>query len=352
MILWLTPAQVDPADPNAGDFLDFDQSTYLSSAAQAYEEGNYNLAIRYYLAALSRNIDDEISIYNVACCYALMDSVELSALYLQRAFIAGYRDLDYVREDPDFDGVRNDPYFQGAIQHIATAIHEPPEYSGQRLMVDGEAAFPCLVRLPDDFRADGEYTLVVALHGYGDSPENFVHIWERFQDPDFILACPRAPYPFMENNLTGYSWFLPYDADSDIISLDRISSDYVMSVVDALKERYNVRNVFLLGFSQGCALTWLTGIYYPQEFDGLIGLGGRLDTSYVDLGQAGDLQGMHAFVANGTMDQSVDFQEGLKAADILDSLGMVTEFHSWEGVHGVSSPILRQVQQWMKTIED
>ncbi|MCK4806955.1 MAG: hypothetical protein KAT09_04880, partial [Candidatus Aegiribacteria sp.] len=119
-----TPGEIDPADPSAGDFLDLDLSEYYRIAAEAYRDGNYNLAIRYYLASLTRNIDNEIAIYNVACCYALKGEVELTSLYLQRAVIAGYHDISFMRNDPDFDAIRDDPLFVGTMQHISAALGE------------------------------------------------------------------------------------------------------------------------------------------------------------------------------------------------------------------------------------
>ena len=40
---------------------------------------------------------------------------------------------------------------------------------------------------------------------------------------------------------------------------------------------------------------------------------------------------MNAFVANGTMDESVDFAKGAHTVDILESYGMEVVFKSWNG---------------------
>lgn len=350
LVRLLSPGVIDPMDPHAGDFLDADLSVYTRTAEEAYGEGNYQLATRYYLAGLSMNIDDEISIYNVACCYALMEDAYLAALYLQRSVIAGYRDMEHIRSDPDFDLVREDPYFRGALEHISAAIGEPPEYSGDRLKFRGEAAFPCLVRLPPGFDPAFEYPLVVGLHGYGDSPENFIGLWEMFQRPDFIYACPSAPYPFMENNLTGYSWFIRGEDAPETEWLSGLSTDYVMAAVSELKSRYRVSEVFLFGFSQGCSLTWMTGMYNPEEFTGLIGFAGGLDTAHVEMSAVADLSGLDVFAAGGTMDAAVDVQAVAEAAGILEGLGAETVLHSWEGVHAVSRSTLLLAQAWMESL--
>ncbi len=286
-----TPGEIDPSDASAGDFLDLDLSEYYRIAGEAYRDENYNLAIRYYLASLTRNIDNEIAIYNVACCYALMGDVELTSLYLQRAVIAGYHDISFMREDPDFDTIRDDPLFIGTMQHISAALGEAPEYTGDKYLFHAEAAFRCLLRFPEGYDPEREYPLVVGLHGYGDSPENFIRLWEYFDEPDFIYACPRGPYPFTENNVTTFSWFMQYEEGYDILELDMLSAEYVISLVDDLKEMYPISNVFLFGFSQGCSMTWMTGLTHPEEFTGLIGFAGRLDTAFIDLSGAGDVNG-------------------------------------------------------------
>jgi phospholipase/carboxylesterase len=345
-----TPGEIDPSDPSSGDFLDLDLSEYYRIAGEAYRDGNYNLAIRYYLASLNRNIDNEIAIYNVACCYALMGNVELASLYLQRAVIAGYHDIDFMRGDHDFDGVRDDPLFIGTMQHISAALGEAPEYTGDEYLFHAEAAFRCLLRFPEEYDPEREYPLVVGLHGYGDSPENFIRIWEYFDEPDFIYACPRGPYPFTENNVTAFSWFKPYDDEYDIRELDLLSTEYVISLVDDLRERHLISDVFLFGFSQGCALTWMTGLTHPEIFTGLIGFGGRLDTTFVGASDWGDATGLNAFAANGTMDQAAPVEAGLEAVEILENLGIETVFSSWEGVHMVNRPVLLQAQEWMETL--
>jgi len=342
-----TPGEIDPMDPAAGDFLDLDLSDYRQTAADAYRSGNYNLAIRYYLACLTRNIDDEITIYNVACCYALLGEVELATLYLQRAVIAGYHDVAFMRGDPDFDGIREDPVFIGTLQRISQVLMENPEYSGDEYLFYAEAAFRCLLHFPDDYDPSREYPLLIGLHGFGDSPESFIRVWNYFDEPDFIYACPRGPYPFTENNVTAFSWFRPWEEGLDIHELDMLSTEYVMTLVDDLREKYLISDVYLMGFSQGCALTWMTGLTHPDAFAGLIGLAGRLDTTFVSPSDYGDVSGLRAFVANGTMDEAVDVQVGLSAVEVLEGLGIETVFSTWEGVHMVNRPVILQVQEWM-----
>ena len=94
----------------------------------------------------------------------------------------------------------------------------------------------------------------------------------------------------------------------------------------------------------------MTGIAHPQEFTGLIGFGGRLDTAFVNSSGWDDASGLSAFVANGTMDQGASVEAGLEAFAILEDLGIEAVFSSWEGVHMVNRPVLLQAQEWMETL--
>lgn len=345
------PGEIDPMDTSSGDFLDIDLNDYQQYAMDAYSGGNYSLAARYFLAYLSRNISEEDAIYNLACCYALLGEAQLSALYLRRAVTAGYSDIGYIRQDSDFDGVWDDPVFSETVELIAGVLGEPPQFTGDVILFEAGSAHRCLLRFPEDFDdTQNAYTLVIGLHGYGDSPESFIRLWGYFDSPDFIYACPCAPYSMRENGVPGYSWFRMGSDSIETMRLDLVSADYVVSAVEYLRSRYNISDVFLLGFSQGCGLTWLTGLTHPREFSGLIGMGGRLDPSFIPDSLIGEIDGLFAFVANGTQDESVDFALGAAAIEILENLGVHVTFSAWDGPHRINRAVLLEAQNWMNTL--
>lgn len=345
------PGEIDPMNPHSGDFLDLNLSNYEQSGLEAYTNENYRLAARCFLAFLTRNISDTNVIYNLACCYALMEEPELAALYLRRAVNTGYNDFGYILEDHDFDSVRDDPAFAELMDQISRIQIGPPEFTGDSILFNAKASFRCLLRFPEEFDdSEQAYPLLIGLHGFGDSPESFIRLWGYFESPDFIYACPCAPYPVSVHGIFGYSWFRMGADSIETLELDMISAEYVATAVEKLKETYNISDVFLFGFSQGCGLTWLTGLRYPDEFSGLIGVGGRFDTGFIPESVIGNVSGMNAFVANGTMDESVDFAEGAHTVDILESYGMEVEFKSWNGPHRINRSILLEAQVWMESL--
>lgn len=340
------PALIDPLDPAAGDFLDIDTDMYRRLGLEAYTGSDYTMAARYFLAYLSRNSTDANAIYNLACCYGLMEDPDLAALYLLRAVSAGFSDMELIGADPDLDPVRGHPAFISAMDMLE-GLNLQPEFSGERLILGGVSAVPCLYRLPDGYDDGPAVPLLVGLHGYGDSPENFMRLWGLFDSPGFIFACPRAPYPVMVNGGIGWSWFTPPGDIEETIRLDRMTVDWVMTAVDSLKNRFEVSEVYLIGFSQGCGLTWFAGLTRPEEFAGIIGLGGRLEPAYLRDTLIGDTAGLRAFAANGTEDASVGPAEAVSAAAFMENLGVEVTVSSWEGGHRIFRGILLEAQEWM-----
>jgi predicted esterase len=344
------PSQIDPMDPTAGDFLDLDLGTYCELGMESYGEGDYRMAARYFLAYLTRNSTDYEIIYNLACCYGLLGEPELASLYLRRAYSAGFFDLELARSDPDFDEVRDSPAFETAMDMMERASAPTPEYTGESFLFTGPSASTCLYRLPEGYDDSLAVPLVIGLHGYGDSPENFIRLWGLFDSPRFIYACPRAPYPVLLSGEIGWSWFMTAGNPLETAGMDRLTIDFIMAAIDSLKARFSISSVFLVGFSQGCATTWLTGLQKPQEFSGIIGLGGRLETAAVPESLLVPALGLPAFVGNGTQDVKAPPVDGEDAARFLSEHGFEVTLRTWDGGHRMYRSILLEVQSWIEAI--
>src|SRR5690606_5562323 len=77
--------------------------------------------------------------------------------------------------------------------------------------------------------------MIVAIHGLGDDPENFSHLFDTFPEPARLIA-PRAPLPAEEG---GWSWFPLRARDPDVEGLSR----GIQQSADLLAERSEERRV-------------------------------------------------------------------------------------------------------------
>ncbi|MFH1676496.1 MAG: hypothetical protein ABIC40_05670, partial [bacterium] len=338
---------INPFDSTAGDFLDFDISAYSKSANEAYQAGDYEKAAKFYLASLQYDITNGMDIYNLACCYGILGNAELAAKCLNQSVKRGFDNIDHINQDPDFDNVRGTEIFDSTVEKIASEIAEKQATMGSVIDCEASAYFECRVKLPENFDPETGHTLIFGLHGYGASPDNFIKLWDRFNTPDFIYASPRAPYPFNVGGEIGYSWNTGSKDDESIEKHSReMTDDYVVSVVNDLKGRYNIDNVYLLGFSQGCGLAYTVGIEHHEMFDGLICFGGWLDTEWLGDEAIDSAKDLRIFIAHGTNDRMVEFSTGEEARDYLIEHGYDVTWCEFDGGHSVPADQLQMAEEW------
>jgi predicted esterase len=338
---------VDPLAPEASAFLDVDAAEYSKQGDVAYREGRYADAAGLYLAYLRSNVYDGRTIYNLACCYGLLGEAELAATNLKRAYDAGFRDVAIAADDPDFDPVRDVEPFASTFAGLIAET----EVSGdaRTLYLQAPALTPCYVVLPDAYDPEKEYTLVLALHGVGGTAARFATLRNDFADADFIWAVPEAPYPLALQDGIGYSWTAQMSGVEDIRKESyATSSRYVVELVDALRGRYNVGDVYLLGFSQGSYLGYGAALRNPAVFKGLICFGGPFKPAALGAEELTAGRDVRIFIAHGEDDPAVSYEESTTARDDLEAFGYDVTFRSFSGGHEVPAEVLREAEAWMK----
>jgi predicted esterase len=346
-IVWSHPDSVDVFDSKLGDFLDVNLDSLSNRASDFYQAGKYEEAARYYLALLNHNVTDAYSIYDLACCYGLLGKDTLAAGYLRRAVTAGFDNLKHAQNDRDFDKVRKEPVFKAMMDSLNALAEKKAAKLGNLMHVSAPAMFRYRVHLPANYDSTKGYLLVIGLHGLGGDVDNFIRLWGGFGDSNLIYAAAQAPYPYPAGSRLGYSW-LATDDSATRAKTTLMSEDYVAAVTRDLTRRYKTDGVYLLGLSQGCAMTYKAGIRYHDLYQGLICFSGWLDTSELtpDLLKAG--KGLRVFIAHGKQDQSINYQQGVAARDILKSYGYDVTFRDFEGGHVINAAILKQTVPWVR----
>jgi phospholipase/carboxylesterase len=217
--------------------------------------------------------------------------------------------------------------------------------------VEGSALFKCLVGLPYDFDPDSgrSYPLVVGLHGYGSSAEHFFAAGKLFAEAGIIYAVPQAPYSFQSSSGLGYSWSLrdAYDDDAN----DRapaLAIDYVVKTVESLRDRYPVGDVYLFGFSQGGAYTYLSGLEHPDLFAGLIAFGSRFDPEWFTEETLTSASHLPIFIGHGEQDEGISIQAVEEAKRILEAFDYEVTYHVFDAGHMIPVEALRVAVEWVQ----
>jgi poly(3-hydroxybutyrate) depolymerase len=126
---------------------------------------------------------------------------------------------------------------------------ESVQLKSDSIYFESPALFQCNIQFPDDYNSDNPIPLVISLHGGGGSYDTFKNIWMHFDNPQFILATPQAPYKWLMGDKIGYEW-AAWPTDNLIIMQEalKLTSNYIENLIRTLTTKYNIDKVYLWDF--------------------------------------------------------------------------------------------------------
>jgi tetratricopeptide (TPR) repeat protein len=93
-----------------------DEATLLSRQGYAaYEQGDYDRALKLTEAAHEVDPGDTVVLYNLACLNALLGNRELACEWLGKAVAGGFHAPDQIAADGDLSSVRGEPAYKEAL---------------------------------------------------------------------------------------------------------------------------------------------------------------------------------------------------------------------------------------------
>lgn len=205
--------------------------------------------------------------------------------------------------------------------------------------------------------AQAPVATIVVLHGLGADGTDFLSLADEIdlQDVGAVRwVLPRAPVrPVTLNN--GYPMRAWYDIlGTDLVRREdepglRASVQQVHELLDRETARgVPAHRIVLAGFSQGCAITLMAGLRYPQRLAGLAGLSGYLPLAGTTAAEAAPAnRDVPIFQAHGRQDGVVVMQRGTAARDALLGLGYAVEWHDYPMEHSVCIEEVRALEGFL-----
>lgn len=188
-------------------------------------------------------------------------------------------------------------------------------------------------------KPDDELPMIVAIHGLGDTPENFAHVFETFPEPARVIL-PRG-IDVREGG--GWSWFDIRARDTDVEGLAAgidAAADQIAVAVDELAERRpTVGKPIVTGFSQGGMLTFSLAVDHPDSFAAAVPVGGWLPPP---LWPKDTTKGPPILALHGTADKAVAFEPTKASVEHLEGLKREIQLKAYEGVGHALTPEIRR----------
>jgi len=207
---------------------------------------------------------------------------------------------------------------------------------------------------------DAPKSCIIILHGLGASATDFVPVARQWNLR--ALGDVRFVFPFAPELPVTINGGMRMPAWYDILGLDlvrredekslRESSAALQALIDReIAGGIPASRIVLGGFSQGCAMTLLTGLRAPQRLAGLLGMSGYLPLAATTAAERSEAnKDTPIFLGHGRMDPVVPFERGTASRDALVALGHPVEWHDYPMQHSVCEEEIEDTQAWLLKI--
>jgi phospholipase/carboxylesterase len=201
---------------------------------------------------------------------------------------------------------------------------------------------------------------IIVLHGLGADGSDFESFVDALQLQSIgpvRYLFPNAPQiPVTING--GYVMRAWYDILGTDLSRreDEAGLRQSRSAIDMLIARERERGIpaqriVLAGFSQGCALTLMTGLRHPERLAGLVGLSGYLPLAALTAAERHTANAdVPIFLAHGTDDPVIPLARATASRDALVALGHPVEWHTYPMPHSVCMEEVADLNRWLLSV--
>lgn len=192
--------------------------------------------------------------------------------------------------------------------------------------------------------------LLLLLHGYGSNEADLFSFASELPDNYYVVSA-RAPFDMQYGS---YAWYaINFDADENKFSdleQAKVSRDLIAKFIDELLVNYPIdsQEISLVGFSQGCILSYAIGLSYPKKINRIVAMSGYFNEKIaIENFEESDLSTLKIFATHGNVDQVVPVEWARKAQPALSKIGVNIEYKEYPMGHTISQNCFYDVLNWL-----
>lgn len=218
-----------------------------------------------------------------------------------------------------------------------------------------ERSLPIEMRLYYDLYRSGTIPapLLIALHGYGANKRQMMREARQMAPPEFSIAAMQAFHQHMKEPKEaggplrfGFGWLTNFHPEESVA----IHHQAVLDLIETLTaERVaDAQNIFLLGFSQSCALNYRFAFTHPEVLRGVIGICGGLPGDW-QTNQSYKKTDAAVFHLAGNQDE---FYSPERVGDYAEQLRLRAgdvRFKGYEGGHDFVPEMRGDIRAWLQS---
>jgi phospholipase/carboxylesterase len=194
--------------------------------------------------------------------------------------------------------------------------------------------------------------LLIALHGYGANKRQMMREAKQMAPSNFAIVSVQGPHEHMKEPKEpggplryGFGWltnFRPEEAQ-------RVHHEALITLIKKFIDDgvADAERIFLVGFSQSCALNYRFAFTYPNYLRGVIGMCGGLPGDW-EVSEVYQPTSASIFHLAGTRDEFYTPERVSDYAERLRLRAPDVEFRSYDAGHEFVPEMNRDIKSWLQ----
>jgi phospholipase/carboxylesterase len=194
--------------------------------------------------------------------------------------------------------------------------------------------------------------LLIALHGYGASKWHALREAKMIAPEGFALAALQGPHQHLREPKEkggplryGFGWLTNFHPEESV----GIHHDALLEMINQISDEgiADSKRIFLLGFSQSCALNYRFAFRHPNVLCGVIGICGGLPGDWDTNGGYKETDAAVLHLA-GQHDEYYGPERVANYAMQLRQRASEVEFRSYDAGHEISPEMRNDIREWLQ----
>jgi phospholipase/carboxylesterase len=193
--------------------------------------------------------------------------------------------------------------------------------------------------------------LLIALHGYGSSKSHMMREARQHAPEGFAVAALQGPHQHLKEPREtggplryGFGWLTNFHPEDSIALHQRALLDLIEALVsDGVARR---DRIFLMGFSQSCALNYRFAFTHTKVLRGVVGICGGLPGDW-ETSEAYRETAASVLHLSGTRDEFYTPERVATYAERLRTRARDVETHAYDAAHEFAPEMRADVRAWL-----
>jgi len=194
--------------------------------------------------------------------------------------------------------------------------------------------------------------LLIALHGYGANKRYMMREAELMAPEQFAIASLQGFHQHMREPREaggpirfGFGWLTNFRTDESVALHHRALIDLIETLTE--EGFADPTRVFLLGFSQSCALNYRFAFTHPDRLRGVVGICGGIPGDWETSSTYREAE-IDVFHLTGTRDEFYTPERVRDYERQLKTRARSVQFRSYDATHEIVPEMRSDVVQWLQ----